>query len=105
VSHPQPGNVITVFRSRLQPEMADEYAAMAADMLELAGGMPGFVSLDRFTAEDGERLSVVVFESAETEAAWREHPRHIEAQALGRDQFFSEYSIAVCECLRSHTNR
>ncbi len=100
--YPEPGNVVTVFRSRLDPEHVEEYAAMAAEMLGLAAQMPGFVSFDRFTAEDGERLSVIVFENAETERAWRDHVRHVEAQALGRERFYSEYSIAVSECVRAH---
>lgn len=99
---PRPGHVVTVFRSRLRPEFADEYATLAAEVHDIATTMPGFVSIERFTSDEGERLSLVVFESAEAAEAWRQHPRHQEAQRLGRERFFSEYSIAVCECRRSH---
>jgi len=102
MSAPQPGYVITVFRSRLRSEYQAEYQALASELLELARRTPGFVSLDRFTAEDGERLSVVTFDSAAAEEAWRDHPRHIEARQLGRNRFLTEYSIAVCEVLRAH---
>jgi len=36
--------VITVFRSRLNPDAQDEYAGWAARMSELARKMPGYIS-------------------------------------------------------------
>jgi hypothetical protein len=45
--------VVTVFRSRLQPEYAAAYYEMATQMRALAEGMPGFISFKTFRAEDG----------------------------------------------------
>jgi hypothetical protein len=45
--------VVTVFRSRLQPEHAAEYSEVASRMRALAEAMPGFVSFKTFRAEDG----------------------------------------------------
>jgi antibiotic biosynthesis monooxygenase (ABM) superfamily enzyme len=36
--------IVIVFRSRLRPELGDEYAALADRMSELARTMPGYVS-------------------------------------------------------------
>ena len=58
--------------------------------------MPGFVSAKTFVAEDGERVTLVEFDSPETQAAWRDHPEHRQAQAAGRDAFYSEYALQVC---------
>jgi heme-degrading monooxygenase HmoA len=68
--------VVTVFRSRLQPQHAAEYAELATQMRALAESMPGFVSFKTFRAEAGERVSVIEFESEETLQGWREHPEH-----------------------------
>jgi len=92
--------IITVFRSRLRPEAVDEYTPMLRRMTELAARMPGFVSHKTFVAEDGERVTLVEFESDTATKAWGSHPEHIEAQRAGRRTFYSEYSIAVCEVLR-----
>jgi len=70
-------------------------------MYELATAMPGFISYKDFAAGDGEGVSIVEFESLETLAAWREHPEHLEAQRLGREQFFDAYQIDVCAPIRS----
>ena len=93
---------VTLFRSRLDPAHLSDYREMAAQMRTLAEAMPGFVSFKTFTADDGERISIVEFESEETLRAWREHPAHREAQRLGRERFYLEYRIQVCEVLRAY---
>ena len=71
-------------------------------MYQLAMAMPGFISYKDFAAADGEGVSIVEFESLEMLAAWRNHPEHLEAQRLGREQFFAEYQIQVCTPVRSY---
>ena len=92
---PQVGQVVTVFRSRLRPEAADEYADDAATIAELARSMPGYVEHKIFVAEDGERVTVVTFADPESHRAWREHPEHRAAQRRGIDRYYSSYSIQV----------
>ncbi len=92
--------IVTIFRSRLRPGVDDEYGPMAERMDELAAAMPGYVSHKAFTAEDGERVTIVEFESEEAMRAWRLHPEHREAQRRGRDRFYSEYRIQVCPVAR-----
>jgi heme-degrading monooxygenase HmoA len=92
--------IVVVFRSRLTPEAVEDYDATAARMDELAMQMPGYVAHKAFAAEDGERLTLVEFESEEAIAAWRLHPEHVEAQRKGRSKFYSEFRLTVCEVLR-----
>jgi heme-degrading monooxygenase HmoA len=94
--------IVTIFRSRLRPEHQDQYQAMAARMHALAETMPGFVSIKTFSAPDGERVSIVEFASEAQHNAWREHPKHREAQTLGRELFYSEFRIQVCRVERSY---
>jgi heme-degrading monooxygenase HmoA len=93
---------VTIFRSRLRPEHADEYARLATEIYDLAQAMPGFVSLKTFEAPDGERMSIVEFIDEATHTAWREHPRHREAQRLGREKFYSAFRIQVCREERAY---
>lgn len=89
--------MITVFRNRLREESVDEYRDMAVRMDELARSMPGFLDAKTFTADDGERVTLVTFADAESQRAWREHPEHRLAQRAGRDRFYREYSLQVGE--------
>ncbi|MGH9229410.1 MAG: antibiotic biosynthesis monooxygenase family protein [Acidimicrobiales bacterium] len=94
---------MTVFRSRLRGEAVEEYGPRATEMLALVQTMPGLVDVKSFTADDGERLTLVTFADAESHRAWREHPEHRLAQRDGRDRFYAEYSIQVCDCTRVRT--
>lgn len=101
----EPGQVVTVFRSRLAAEGIDDYPPTAARMVELGTSMPGFVDFKTFTAEDGERLAVVTFVDHGSQRAWREQVEHSAAQRAGRDRFYEEYSLQVCTCDRVSTFR
>lgn len=90
--------ILTVFRNRLRDEV-DGYDATAADMLAAASTMPGFLSFKQFAADDGERLSVIEFDSLEHQEAWRNHPDHRVAQHRGRAEWYAEYRIQVCQVL------
>jgi heme-degrading monooxygenase HmoA len=94
--------IITLFRSRLRPEHREEYERWATRIHDLAVKMPGFISIKTFTADDGERVSIVEFESKETLRAWREQADHRQAQELGRQKFYSEYRIQVCQPIRDY---
>ena len=96
---PEPGQVVTVFRSRLRADAA-AYAADAAAVAELARAMPGYVEHKAFTADDGERVTVVVFASRGAHDAWARDEAHRRAQQRGRDDFYAEYSISVCDEVR-----
>jgi heme-degrading monooxygenase HmoA len=96
----QARRVVVVFRSRLNEGIEAEYEPEAARMEELASSMPGFAGIKTFTADDGERVSIVEFESLETEQAWRDHPEHRRAQQRGRSEFYAAYRIQVCVLLR-----
>ena len=94
---PLVGQVVTVFRNRLRPENVEAYADELAVVAELARSMPGFVETKTFTAEDGERATIVTFADPDTHRAWADHPRHREAKRNGATSYYSEYSIAVGE--------
>lgn len=96
--------ILTIFRSRLEPVHAAAYREMAVRMRTLAETMPGFISFKTFTAEDGERVSIIEFESEQALRAWRAHPEHRKAQELGRERFYSEYQVQVCTLVRQHGN-
>ena len=88
--------ILVIFRSRLRPGVEAEYEPVAARMDALAASMPGYVAHKGFTAADGERVTLIEFESEETMRAWREHPEHRAAQRLGRERFYAEYRLTVC---------
>lgn len=92
--------IVTVFRSRVKPEAQDEYKQWAMRMSEIARGMPGYISHKGFVADDGERVTIVEFESEEAQRAWAIHPQHVEAKKKGRADFYLEYRVQICTVQR-----
>ena len=93
--------IVTIFRTRFKPGNEAEYYEWNARMSALAESQPGYISRKAFIAEDGERVTIVEFEDEQSQAAWRNHPEHKEAQRLGREKFYAEYDLKVCELKRS----
>ena len=77
--------VVVLFRSKLTEQASADYAAMATEMVARARTMAGFVDFKSFQADDGERLSVIHWESQESMRAWSTDLRHIVARRLGRE--------------------
>jgi heme-degrading monooxygenase HmoA len=93
--------IVAIFRARVRPDNADRYYALADEMGEIARSMPGFISWKGYFADDGERVSVHEWESAEALEAWRTHPEHLRIQELGRQDFYDEYTLYVMHEPRS----
>ena len=79
---------ITVFRSRLREDVPDEYFGLADELHERAGNIEGFVEQKVFVADDGERLTLVVFDNEAAHDQWRNDPVHRAAQQRGREEFY-----------------
>jgi heme-degrading monooxygenase HmoA len=92
--------IVTVFRTRMNPGVQDEYGPMARRMSELARAVPGYISHKGFVADDGERVTIVEFESEEALDQWRNDPEHRAAKKRGVDTFFSEFKFQICSVIR-----
>ena len=91
--------IVVLFRSKLV-DAPEGYAEMAAEMEAIARTMPGFIDVKGYLAEDGERLTVVRWESQETMRQWREQARHRVAQRMGRERWYTYYKMEVAEVVR-----
>ena len=92
-----PGQVVTVFRSRLREDAAPGYHETADEMLAIAQQIPGFVDYKFFVAEDGERVSIATFADHDAQRQWREQVEHRAAQQRGRREWYEWYSIQVAD--------
>ncbi|MFY9561672.1 MAG: antibiotic biosynthesis monooxygenase [Terriglobales bacterium] len=93
--------IIVLFRSRLTPAARKGYSEMAEQMSKLAKASPGFVAEKSFTAEDGERLTVVWWQDEDILKRWRNNTQHLVAQRVGRDKWYEYYKLEVATVIRS----
>ncbi len=92
--------IVTLFRSRLNPHVLEDYVPMAKRMSELARTIPGYISHKGFVAEDGERITIVEFETESALREWSRHAEHAEAKRRGIGSFFSTYRVQICNVIR-----
>jgi heme-degrading monooxygenase HmoA len=88
--------ILTVFRSRLNEAFSDDYDRHVQTTSALAEQMTGFLGHKMFTAPDGERVTLVEFDSMENQRAWSLSAEHRAAAIAGRRGFYSEYRIQIC---------
>lgn len=94
----EPGQFVTVFRSRLIADADPRYESLDDELRDRARRLGGLVDVKSFAADDGERVTIVTFEDRESHDRWASDPVHRDAQQLGRDGVYAEYSIQVGEC-------
>ena len=46
---------------------------------------------------------MIEWESMETLRVWARHPEHVLVKALGRQKFYEDYRLQVCEVVREST--
>ncbi len=92
--------ILTVFRSRLNAGHRAEYDRHVQTTAALAEKMPGFLGHKMFVADDGERVTLVEFDSMESQRAWSLSPEHKAAAIAGRRGFYAEYRIQICQVER-----
>lgn len=96
--------IVTVFRTRLIPGVDDKYGPMGERMSELARGVPGYVSHKGYVAADGERVTIVEFESEEALNRWRVDPEHRGAKKSADSKLSTANSDtrSAASCARGH---
>ncbi len=95
--------ILTVFRSRLNHGHDTEYKEFVKSTSALAERSPGFVGHKMFFAPDGERVTLVEFDSIENQRAWSLSAEHKAAAKAGRKNFYETYRIQICEVMRDST--
>jgi heme-degrading monooxygenase HmoA len=94
--------IVVLFKSRPSETVdAREYGKLGQRLRDTVSAMPGFVDLDVFENAARETLIVGKFEDDQAEAAWRDHPDHLAAQAR-RGDFYTAYEVQVCRVMHAY---
>ena len=98
-----PMSYAVIFRSTRKLDDGKLYSQWSEKMDNLVKTIDGYEHHFSFRDEatrDG--VTVSYFKSLDAISQWRQLDEHKVAQQLGRDSFYEEYSIQVCEVLRDY---
>ncbi|MBI4902546.1 MAG: antibiotic biosynthesis monooxygenase [Acidobacteria bacterium] len=96
---PPPPYYAVIFTS-LRTDGDSGYDAMGDRMFTLAQQQDGFLGFE--SVRDGLGITISYWRDLESIRAWRAHAEHLEAQRLGREQWYSAYSLRVAKVEYSH---
>lgn len=91
---------VVIFRATVK-KFDSEYTQTAARMRELALSEFGCLEFHP-VCEGDQEVSLSYWSSEESIKAWRQHPEHIKAQQLGRECWYEDYQVQVCEIKRDY---
>jgi heme-degrading monooxygenase HmoA len=78
------------------------YAAMAAEMEALVAKQPGYLGMEHARDAAGVGITVAYFRTEADARAWKQVARHLEAQSLGREQWYRAYRVRVAKVEREY---
>ena len=76
---------------------------MAQAMYELALEQPGCLGAESTRGEDGLGITVSYFIDEASIRAWKENARHLVAQQLGKERWYSHYKLRVAKVERAYS--
>lgn len=91
---------VVIFRAKIH-QLDATYSATAARLRELALGEFGCLRFQAVSEKD-EEIALSYWPSEQHIAAWQDHPEHREAQRLGRERWYREYSVTVAQVTREY---
>ncbi len=96
---PEPPYYAVIFTS-LRTDDDKGYQKMSQKMLDLASIQAGFLGVE--SAREDVGITVSYWKNLASIKLWKKNIEHIEAQKLGRDEWYSSYRIRVSKVQRDY---
>ena len=96
-STPEPPYYAVIFTSVRTGAEEQEYAEMAARMVELAAQQPGYLGMEHAGTPGGSSITVSYWSDEESIANWREHAEHKVAQQHGREKWYESFALRIAK--------
>ena len=99
---PAPPYYAVIFTSK-RSDGDHGYGAMADEMDRLARAQPGCLGAESARGEDGLGITVSYWRDEASIAAWKGEARHLVAQRLGKERWYSHYALRVAKVERAYS--
>jgi heme-degrading monooxygenase HmoA len=99
---PPPPYWAVIFTAVQSGADTENYERMAERMVAAAHDQPGFLGYESAQAEGNAEITICYWQEEAQIRAWKQHAEHLEAQRLGRDVWYSGYSIRIVKVERAY---
>ena len=99
-STPKAPYYAVIFTS-LRSDIDEGYGEVAMRMVELAEQQPGYLGYE--SARDGVGITISYWSDLEAIKNWKKQAEHREAQRLGREKWYSAFTIRIAKVEREYS--
>ena len=92
---------VVIFTSKLAASDI-EYQEMNDALYGALAKQQGYISHQSFRNDEGVGCSASYWESLEDLKKWKELPLHLKAQQLGREKWYENYQVKICEVQKEY---
>ena len=92
---------LAIFTSKRSKDQ-EGYEEMDKETYRLVEIQPGYLGAENYSNQEGFHVAIIKFKTAEDIRRWKSHPRHQEAQAMGRHRWYEYYNVKVCKVEREY---
>jgi len=96
---PSPPYYAVIFTSK-RTEGDNGYADFAEEVLKLAEQQPGFLGAESVRDLDSVGITVSYWDSLASIQKFKHVTRHVEAQRLGKELWYSTFGLRICKVER-----
>lgn len=102
VKNVQSFSYAVIFSSQRSKDDSKGYDKVSQRMIELAEKQKGFIKAESSRDSAGIGITVSYWKTLEDIKAWKAHSEHVEAQELGRSQWYQSFSLKICRVEREY---
>jgi len=99
---PEPPYYAVIFTSK-RTDGDHGYEAMAQAMFDLAQAQPGCLGAETARDARGVGITVAYFTDEASIRNWKQNARHLTAQKLGKERWYSHYELRVAKVERAYS--
>ncbi len=92
-----------VIFTSLKKAEGDGYNQLNERMEKLSSEQKGFLGIHSARRSDGIGITVSYWKTLEDITAWKKNLKHLEAQRLGRADWYSFYEVRICKVEREYS--
>ncbi|WP_299350396.1 antibiotic biosynthesis monooxygenase [uncultured Shimia sp.] len=98
---PDPPYYAVIFTAQ-RTEGDHGYGAMADKMVDMAAEQPGYLGIETTRDAAGLGITISYWEDENSLMGWKQVSEHLLAQKLGKDRWYSYYTLRVAKVERAY---
>lgn len=100
---PDPPYWAVIFTAQRNGSNDDGYGAMANKIADLALAQPGCIGMETTRDSSGLGITVSYWDSEEALLNWKADVKHLVAQQMGKERWYSHYTLRVAKVERHYS--